>query len=177
MNEISRVADYLRSLQGRIIAELEQLDGKETFLRDTWDRPGGGGGESRVLKRGRVFEQAGVNFSHVFGKELPPSATSAATGPRRSGLPGHGDVSRPASAKPLCADNTCKLSLLHRRRRRQRSRVVVRRWFRPDTVLSLPRGCHRMAPGSERCLRSLRRQCIRRLQKVVRRVLLSQTPR
>jgi coproporphyrinogen III oxidase len=75
MNEISQVKDYLLSLQNRIVAELEQLDGKESFLRDAWDRPGGGGGESRVLKRGAIFEQAGVNFSHVFGDKLPPSAT------------------------------------------------------------------------------------------------------
>jgi coproporphyrinogen III oxidase len=75
MNEISQVKDYLLSLQNRIVADLEQLDGNESFLRDAWDRPGGGGGESRVLKRGAIFEQAGVNFSHVFGDKLPPSAT------------------------------------------------------------------------------------------------------
>lgn len=85
MNEIARVADHFRSLQNRIVSELEQLDGKETFLRDAWNRPGGGGGESRVLKRGRIFEQAGVNFSHVFGRELPPSATR-----RRPDLAGQG---------------------------------------------------------------------------------------
>jgi coproporphyrinogen III oxidase len=85
MSNIVLVSEYLRSLQNRIIAELEELDGKETFLRDAWERPGGGGGESRVLKRGRVFEQAGVNFSHVFGKELPPSATR-----RRPELAGQG---------------------------------------------------------------------------------------
>ena len=85
MNEIASVSEYLRSLQNRIVAELEQLDGHATFLRDAWERPGGGGGESRVLKRGRVFEQAGVNFSHVFGEALPPSATK-----RRPDLAGQG---------------------------------------------------------------------------------------
>jgi coproporphyrinogen III oxidase len=45
------------------------------FARDTWERPGGGGGESRVMSDGGVFEQAGVGFSHVFGKQMPPSAT------------------------------------------------------------------------------------------------------
>ena len=75
MNEISQVKDYLQSLQNRIVADLEQLDGKERFRRDAWDRPDGGGGESRVLKKGGIFEQAGVNFSHVFGDKLPPSAT------------------------------------------------------------------------------------------------------
>jgi coproporphyrinogen III oxidase len=75
MSDIGEVKAYLQSLQHRIVAELEALDGRERFHRDAWDRPEGGGGESRVLKRGAVFEQAGVNFSHVFGKQLPPSAT------------------------------------------------------------------------------------------------------
>ena len=82
MSTINEVKDYLLSLQNRIVSELEELDGKERFHRDAWDRPGGGGGESRVLKRGGIFEQAGVNFSHVFGKELPPSATKCFTQPR-----------------------------------------------------------------------------------------------
>jgi len=75
MSNIDQVKDYLLTLQNRICSELELLDGKETFARDPWDRPGGGGGESRVLSGGRVFEQAGVGFSHVFGKEMPPAAT------------------------------------------------------------------------------------------------------
>jgi coproporphyrinogen III oxidase len=75
MSEIVQVKDYLQSLQSRIVAELEELDGKEKFQRDAWDRPGGGGGLSCVLGNGGVFEQAGVGFSHVFGDEMPPSAT------------------------------------------------------------------------------------------------------
>ena len=77
MNEINRVKDYLQSLQSRIVAELEQLDGRQTFRRDAWDRPGGGGGLSCVLSGGKVFEQAGVGFSHVYGDEMPSSATMA----------------------------------------------------------------------------------------------------
>jgi coproporphyrinogen III oxidase len=77
MNELVQVKDYLQSLQGRIVAEIEQLDGKATFSRDSWNRPGGGGGLSCVLSGGTVFEKAGVGFSHVFGDELPPSATKA----------------------------------------------------------------------------------------------------
>ena len=73
--DIDPVRDYLQSLQKRIVAELEQLDGKGTFRRDAWDRPGGGGGLSCVLSGGAVFEQAGVGFSHVFGEQMPPSAT------------------------------------------------------------------------------------------------------
>ena len=77
MSNIDDVKVFLVALQNRLCAELEQLDGKATFARDAWDRPGGGGGESRVLANGAVFEQAGVGFSHVFGDEMPPSATKA----------------------------------------------------------------------------------------------------
>ena len=75
MSNIDDVIHYLTNLQNRICAELETLDGEAGFARDAWERPGGGGGESRVMAEGRVFEQAGVSFSHVFGKEMPPSAT------------------------------------------------------------------------------------------------------
>ena len=75
MTPINEVKDYLLSLQDRIVANLEHLDGKATFIEDAWERDGGGGGRSRVLSNGAVFEQAGVNFSHVFGSQLPPSAT------------------------------------------------------------------------------------------------------
>lgn len=67
---------YLKQLQNQICAELERLDGNATFQRDSWVRPEGGGGESRVLTDGAVFEQAGVNFSEVAGDKLPPSATA-----------------------------------------------------------------------------------------------------
>ena len=77
MSEIdsNAVEEYLRALQLKICAALEEADGKESFRRDRWDRPGGGGGESRVMTGGNVFEQAGVGFSHVFGDAMPPSAT------------------------------------------------------------------------------------------------------
>jgi len=75
MNELNQVKDYLQALQNRIVAELEELDGKATFRRDAWERPGGGGGLSCVLSDGAVFEKAGVGFSHVFGDKMPPSAT------------------------------------------------------------------------------------------------------
>ena len=72
---IAEVDEYLRSLQQRIVFALEEIDAKETFRYDAWERDGGGGGQSRVLVNGGVFEQAGVGFSHVHGDELPPSAT------------------------------------------------------------------------------------------------------
>jgi coproporphyrinogen III oxidase len=77
MSNIDDVKGYLTSLQNRICAELETVDGNATFARDAWERPGGGGGESRVLSDGGVFEQAGVGFSHVFGTQMPPSATKS----------------------------------------------------------------------------------------------------
>lgn len=76
-NAISDVGDYLQGLQVRIVAALEQVDGREKFSSDRWEREGGGGGTSRVLVDGAVFEQAGVGFSHVLGDTLPPSATRA----------------------------------------------------------------------------------------------------
>jgi coproporphyrinogen III oxidase len=76
MPDIKAVKEYLLGLQERICSELEQEDGGGRFQEDAWDRPQGGGGRSRVLCDGAVFEQAGVNFSHVFGEQLPASATA-----------------------------------------------------------------------------------------------------
>jgi coproporphyrinogen III oxidase len=75
MSHVDLVKVYLQNLQNRICAELEALDGSAKFGHDAWERDGGGGGESRVLNDGAIFEQAGVGFSHVFGDEMPPSAT------------------------------------------------------------------------------------------------------
>ncbi len=73
--DIDAVSAFLLDLQERICAALAKEDG-EPFREDSWDRVGGGGGRSRVLEGGNVFEKAGVNFSHVFGEGLPPSATA-----------------------------------------------------------------------------------------------------
>src|SRR5262245_20316864 len=62
-----RAAAYFRGLQDTIVAALEGLDGSR-FREDAWERPGGGGGRSRVLADGAVFEKAGVNFSDVHGE-------------------------------------------------------------------------------------------------------------
>jgi coproporphyrinogen III oxidase len=64
----TRSALYFRQLQNRIVTALEELDGQGRFREDVWDRPGGGGGRSRVLLAGGVFEKAGVNFSDVHGE-------------------------------------------------------------------------------------------------------------
>ena len=74
---IDIVKKYLLSLQDTICDALSEEDGKEKFIEDAWDREQGGGGRTRVLTNGAVFEQAGVNFSHVYGNQLPKSATSA----------------------------------------------------------------------------------------------------
>jgi coproporphyrinogen III oxidase len=70
---IDRAGAYFRDLQDRIVAALEQADGGR-FREDTWDRPGGGGGRSRVLTEGALFEKAGVNFSDVHGSLRPDMA-------------------------------------------------------------------------------------------------------
>ncbi|MBD2185000.1 oxygen-dependent coproporphyrinogen oxidase [Planktothrix sp. FACHB-1355] len=69
----ARVSQFMKKLQDDICQALEQLDGSATFREDSWERPEGGGGRSRVLREGGVFEQGGVNFSEVWGDHLPPS--------------------------------------------------------------------------------------------------------
>jgi coproporphyrinogen III oxidase len=72
--DTSAVKRYLNELQDRITVAVEAADSGK-FRRDTWARPEGGGGESRVLSEGTVFERAGVSVSHVFGEQMPPSAS------------------------------------------------------------------------------------------------------
>ncbi len=73
------VREYLLGLQERIVARMEALDGTP-FLHDTWEKPAdaplGGGGLTRIVEEGQLFERAGVGFSHVIGAKLPPSATA-----------------------------------------------------------------------------------------------------
>ena len=78
MSEVSlqAVKDYLLGLQDRICEELAEEDGSATFREESWDREQGGGGRSRVLENGAVIEKGGVNFSHVFGTQMPASATA-----------------------------------------------------------------------------------------------------
>ncbi|MDF1628382.1 MAG: oxygen-dependent coproporphyrinogen oxidase [Alcanivoracaceae bacterium] len=73
--DLNAIKQYLLSLQDDICAELEAVDGG-SFIEDGWQREEGGGGRSRVLENGTVIEKGGVNFSHVFGTQLPPSATA-----------------------------------------------------------------------------------------------------
>lgn len=81
----SRVSQFMKQIQDQICQDLERLDGKSQFQEDSWERPEGGGGRSRVIRDGDVFEQGGVNFSEVWGKSLPPSILA-----QRPEAEGHG---------------------------------------------------------------------------------------
>lgn len=72
---LNEIKEFLLNLQHRICDFLEAEDGKERFLEDKWNHKEGGGGATRVLANGNVIEKAGVNFSHVHGRELPLAAT------------------------------------------------------------------------------------------------------
>jgi coproporphyrinogen III oxidase len=80
--DVVAVRSYLLGLQSTIVRGLEQLDG-QAFKAEQWERAEGGGGTSRILEEGQVFERAGVMFSHVMGSHLPPSASA-----NRPGLAG-----------------------------------------------------------------------------------------
>lgn len=77
MTDKLAVKDYLLNLQDRICTGLQVEDGQAIFQEDSWVREEGGGGRSRVITDGGVFEKGGANFSHVHGTQLPPSATAA----------------------------------------------------------------------------------------------------
>ena len=81
----ARVSQFMKQLQDEITQKLAELDGVGKFHEDSWERPEGGGGRSRVLRDGAVFEQAGVNFSEVWGSQLPPSILA-----QRPEAAGHG---------------------------------------------------------------------------------------
>jgi len=76
---VDRPRDYFSGLQSRIVGALEAIEGRP-FRHDAWSRAEGGGGIARVIEDGAVFERGGVNFSHVTGERLPPSATASRPG-------------------------------------------------------------------------------------------------
>jgi coproporphyrinogen III oxidase len=73
---LSVIEAFLRDLQDRICASIERADGSARFVEDVWQRAEGGGGRTRILREGSVFEQAGIGFSRVSGDRLPPSASA-----------------------------------------------------------------------------------------------------
>ncbi len=74
--DVDAVKNYLLNLQNSICNTLAAVDGEQAFVEDSWDRPEGGSGITRVISNGAVFEKGGVNFSHVFGENMPASATA-----------------------------------------------------------------------------------------------------
>ncbi|MCS7167679.1 MAG: oxygen-dependent coproporphyrinogen oxidase [Gemmatales bacterium] len=78
-----QAAAYFRQLQDRICQALEEVDGRGRFREDVWDRPGGGGGRTRVMSEGAVFEKAGVNFAQAWG-EFPEDFARTMPGEGRS---------------------------------------------------------------------------------------------
>ena len=78
--------NYLTGLQSRIVGALEDAEGA-AFRSDSWTRAEGGGGLSRLIEGGALFERAGVLFSHVKGSQLPPSASAPAELAGRPGKP------------------------------------------------------------------------------------------
>ncbi len=76
MIDIEPIQRYLFALQDKITKALCTSDSKLELLEDEWQREEGGGGRSRVMRNGSVFEQAGINYSHIFGNKLPASATA-----------------------------------------------------------------------------------------------------
>ena len=75
--DIAAVKNFLLQLQNSLCEILEQEDGLAKFEHDSWQREQGGGGQSRVIKDGAIFEKGGVNFSHIMGDAMPASATAA----------------------------------------------------------------------------------------------------
>ena len=74
-HDVAQVKTYFQGLQSSIISGLAQFE-EHPFLSDTWIRPEGGGGCSRLVEEGSLLERGGVNFSHVTGSNLPPSASA-----------------------------------------------------------------------------------------------------
>ncbi|MCJ8338388.1 MAG: oxygen-dependent coproporphyrinogen oxidase [Pseudomonadales bacterium] len=74
--DVDAVKHYLQQLQNHICDSLAAQDGAAGFVEDSWIRPEGGSGRSRLITDGKIFEKGGVNFSHVYGASMPASATA-----------------------------------------------------------------------------------------------------
>ena len=103
---LDAVRSYLLSLQDLVCAGLEAEDGAGRFGEDVWNRAEGGGGRTRILAEGAVFEKAGVNFSHVRGKSLPALSVGPSSRTGREAVGGGGSVGCGPSAESLCADES-----------------------------------------------------------------------
>ena len=108
----ARISAFMKNLQESICAGLERLDGGGQFREDMWERPEGGGGRSRVIREGNIFEQGGVNFSEVFGDKLPPLHPQTTARSRRPWLLRHRNLHGAASSQPLYSHRSPQLPLL-----------------------------------------------------------------
>ena len=153
MSDRVAVRAWLAGLHESLVAAIERADGSARFSRDRWERPGGGGGESRVLKDGALIEQGGINFSEVTGASLPASATQER--PALAGAPfsamGVSLVLHPKN--PHVPTTHLNLRFFIAEPRGRRARLVVRRRLRPHALLSRARGRAALAPHGARSLR------------------------
>lgn len=111
--DIALIKTYLLTLQDNICAALAQADGHAEFTEECWVREEGGGGRSRVLVNGAVFEQAGVNFSHVSGAMLPASATAHRPELAGRSFQALGRIAGYSSAKSLSAYQPRQCAVLY----------------------------------------------------------------
>lgn len=110
------VKHFLLQLQDKICQQLEATDGQAQFIEDAWQRePGeklGGGGRTRVMREGAVFEQGGVNFSHVFGEQMPASATAIVQNWQVAALKPWAFLWS-CTRKSVCSDLSCQCALFY----------------------------------------------------------------
>ena len=176
--DVTGPRDYFRTLQSRIVDALEALDG-QPFRRDEWTRPEGGGGIARVIEDGDVFERGGVNYSHVTGDTLPPSATAAR--PDLADRPweaiGVSLVLHPRNPYVPTVHMNVRVFVAHSPRAQARRRsMVVRRRHGSHALLRFRR---RRDPFSSRLPRALAPfgdDVHAQIQALVRRIFLSQAP-
>ena len=175
MTDRVAVRAWLAGLQEGLVEAIERADGARPLRRRPLGAPGGGGGESRVLKDGALIEQGGVNFSEVAGASLPASATHDR--PALAGAPftamGVSLVLHPKN--PHVPTTHLNLRFFDRGAGGRRARLVVRRRLRPDAVLSGARGRAALAPHGARRLRRHPRQ-LRAVQGLVRPLFLPAAP-
>ena len=149
--DVAAVRAYLFDLQDRICAALEARGRRRAVRRGPLGagRRGAAGGRGSS-PRGRVFEQAGVNFSHVHGAALPAAATAQRPQLAGRSFEALGALARPPPAQPLRADRPRQRPLLPRREAGRAAGLVVRRRLRPDALLRLRGGRRALAPHGAR---------------------------
>ncbi len=164
------MTEHVEQLQESICSAVEAEDGTARFVEDRWERPGGGGGRTRVLDGGRVFEKAGVNVSVGLGRarrSVRPAAPGRGAGVLRRGAEPH-----PPPAQPACPHRARQLAL-----HPAGPEGLVRRRRGPHPRLSRGGGRPALPPGAARRLRAARAGELRPLQGGLRSLLLARPPR